>query len=166
MFRQDDEEEEYELNDNQYEGFDEDLLMDIPEEDLIINIPGEDIQVNVSEDEGRSQVDVDRVVGILNRVARNDIRELEKIGIDRRLLNYFIRTAVGYIDRNYNRYNGTIEQKINTVAGDLRRDLNWMFEIMQIFGAPLATVTRLIDGTARVSFQNLRQIQPAATPRK
>ena len=134
--------EDTELPDYYYETEEE-----IPYENTIFN-------------EGRAPRDVDRVVRMINRDARNVINELERIGINQRLLNYLITSMVSYIDRNYNKYRGPFEQRVRMAAQDLRRDLPWIFDIFRVMSASPATVARLTQIVVRTSLRNLRPGPP------
>jgi hypothetical protein len=156
MYRQDEEDGQYEPYDSQYQGFDEDLLINIPEEDLILDIPEKDIQVSVPENEELIQNDMERVLEVIRRESRYEIRDFERMGIDRRLLNYLVKSMVSYIDKNYIRYKGTFNQKVNETIRDLKIDLIWVFEILQTLEISQVTINRLVDKTARISILNLR----------
>lgn len=123
-----------------------DFYDDIQEEELINN--------------RRSPKDVERVIKIINKEAKNDISELIKIGIDKRLLDYLIKKMVIHIDNNYNRYTGKFDKKLEMAVADLRRSLPWIFEILQVFSASPATIVRLTDKVASISLKNLKPIPP------
>lgn len=116
---------------------------------------------NTLDNDKRTPRDVERVVRMIEKDAKNEIKELERIGINPRLLNYLITSMVSYIDRNYNRYKGPFEQRVRAVEQDLRRDLYWVFDIFRVMSASPATVARLTDTVIRTSLKNLRPLPPA-----
>ncbi|MDP4088796.1 MAG: hypothetical protein Q8930_05935, partial [Bacillota bacterium] len=69
---------------------------------------------------------------------------------------------VSLIDRNFNRYRGTLEQRVQEAEQDIRRDLHWIFDIFRTLGVSPATSGRLTDTVVRASIRNLRPA--AATP--
>jgi hypothetical protein len=115
---------------------------------------------NTLVDEDRAPRDIDRVVRMINRDARKAMNELERIGINPRLLNYLITSMVSYIDRNYNSYKGPLNQKIETAKRDLRRYLHWIFDIFSVMSASPATVASLTETVVRTSLRHLRPTQP------
>ena len=118
-------------------------------------------QMNRDLDYERTPRDVERVVRMIEKDAKSEIKELERIGINQRLLIYLITSMVSYIDRNYNRYKGPFEQRVRAVEQDLRRDLYWVFDIFRVMSASPATVARLTDTVIRTSLKNLRPLPPA-----
>lgn len=137
----------------------EDLDEDYNYQDL-----DEEIEAYTLEDNYRAQSDIDRVIKLINRESQNQINELERIGIDKRLISYIIKTMVTYIDKNYNKYKGTFEQKVEIAVRDIRKDLHWIFEILQVFSASPATIARLTDIVVRTSLKKLRPENPIQPP--
>lgn len=140
----------------------------VPEEEFYNN--DESFYDEVCEEENvnntRSPKDVERVIKIISKDARNEINELIKIGIDKRLLDHLIKRMVTYIDNNYNRYTGKFEKKLEMAVSDLRRSLPWIFEILQVFSASPATIVRLIDKIASSALKNLKPMPvPPTAPR-
>jgi len=115
---------------------------------------------NTLDNDKRTPRDIQRVVRMIEKYAKNEIKELERIGINQRLLNYLITSMVSYIDRNYNRYKGPFQQRVRAVEQDLRRDLYWIFDIFRVTSASPATVARLIDAVIRTSLKHLRPQPP------
>lgn len=115
-----------------------------------------------TEDYTRARADIERVMRIIQMQLAADYNTIVRAGIDRRLLNYMVETIVTYIDRNYYKYRGTIQQKVQSAAADIRRDIPWIFRIMQLYGIAPATISRFINSVLRISFENLRR--PAQTP--
>jgi hypothetical protein len=118
-----------------------------------------------SDELDRAPQDVNRVMRIIYRSAAREIAEIIRAGMDRRLLDYLIRSMVTFIDRNYDRYRGTLQQKVQAATRDIRRELYWIFDIMRIFGISPATQARLTNSVVTISFQNLRTAPPPPTPR-
>ena len=118
-------------------------------------------QMNKNLDYERTPRDIERVVRMIEKDAKSELKELERIGINQRLLNYLITSMVSYIDRNYNRYKGPFEQRVRAVEQDLRRDLYWVFDIFRVMSASPATVARLTDTVIRTSLKHLRPLPPA-----
>jgi hypothetical protein len=123
-------------------------------------IPCENTLVN----EDRSPRDVERVVRMIEKDARKELKELQRIGIDSRILNYLITSMVSYSDRNYNKYKGPFEQKMRAAERDLRRDLYWVFDIFRVMSASPATVERLTETVVSTSLRHLRPVQPPPQP--
>jgi hypothetical protein len=125
-------------------------------------IPCENTLVN----EARTPRDVEKVVRKIEKDARNELKELERIGINSALSNYLITSMVSYMDRNYNRYKGSFDQKIQAAEKDIKRDLYWIFDIFRVMSASPATVSRLIETVVRTSLKHLRptHITPPVQP--
>ena len=117
-----------------------------------------------SEDYTRARADIDRVMRMLQTQLANEYNTIIRAGLDRRLLNYMVETIVTYVDRNYYKYRGTMQQKIQAAGADIRRDIPWMFRIMQLYGISPATLMRFVNSILRISFENLRR--PAPMPPK
>ncbi|CAM3740675.1 hypothetical protein [Mesobacillus zeae] len=113
-------------------------------------------------DSFRTAVDVNRVMRILNQQHRNLYREIERGGMERKLSEYLFRSMVTYVDENFNRFTGNIEQKIAQASRQLSRRHPWIFDIMRIYNVSPASQNRIVDGVLRVAFRNLR---PVAMPR-
>lgn len=105
----------------------------------------------------RNAQDVNRVMNILHTQHQNLYQELIHLGMDRRLINYLFRSIVSFVDETYDRYTGTIEQKIAQAGRALRRRDPWIFDIMNIYSVSPAAQARILDTILRVSFRNLRQ---------
>lgn len=137
---------EIDFEDDFGEQYDEDIVEDMPEET-------------------RNRRDVERVVAIIKREATNDLRELERIGINRRLLDYLITSVVTYLDRNYEKYRrGPLDQRVQAAERDIRRELPWVFDIFQVLSASPATIGRLANKVVRIALRNLRPAPPVTTP--
>jgi hypothetical protein len=116
-----------------------------------------------TEEQIRTPQDVDRVMGIINQELAGPISEIQRIGVDQRLIRYLVRAVVSYIDTNFNRFTGSMDQRLDSVLREVRRQLPWVLEIMQVFGVSPATETRILTEIARVALENLRT-QPMQPP--
>ncbi|BAU27404.1 hypothetical protein DFP93_102350 [Aneurinibacillus soli] len=114
-----------------------------------------------SEEEDRNTQDVTRVMNILHTHYGHLYQELTRLGMDYRLVNYLFRSIVVFVDETYDRYTGTIDQKITQAERALRRQRAWIFDIMSLYAVSPATQARVLDTILRVSFQFLR---PAPGP--
>lgn len=115
-------------------------------------------------EEMRAPQDVERVIRQINQRAAREINEIVRIGMDRKLLDYLIRSMVIYIDRNYNRYQGNRQQKIQMAERDLRRNLPWVFDIMNLYSVSPATQARLVNIVVTTSIDGLRRPPVPPTP--
>lgn len=103
------------------------------------------------------QNDITRTVEILNQRALREFDEITRVGMDRKLLDYINRTLIQYIDKNYDRYQGTISRKTELSIFDIKRDLIWVFDILRIYNISPSTESRLLDKASRIALQNLRE---------
>lgn len=108
-------------------------------------------------DNDRASQDVTRVIGYIEQRVSQEIGEIVRIGMDRKLLDYLIRTMVQYIDKNYDRYQGLVPRRVEMALFDMKRDLGWVFDIMRIYHVSSSTENRLLDKLARAAVQDLRQ---------
>lgn len=122
-----------------------------------IEIPSMD---KIYSDADRTPRDVERVLRMIQRDARAEIRELQKNGITSKLLAYFIASMVSYIDRNYAKYTGTFEQKQQEVLQYFGNDLVWIFDIFRTFGISPEVTSRFMEAVATTSIRNLRPAAP------
>lgn len=155
------------------EPFDEDIEFDdsdFDEIDDILDEYYEDLDyddMDYFEDAPRSVQDVNRVVNAFEARFRNLISELQRAGIDRRLIRFLIRTVVAYIDDNFNRYRGTLDRKTNAAIRDIRLQLPWIISIFRVFGILPRRIIEILRDILSFAFQNLRGPipMPAPTPR-
>jgi hypothetical protein len=121
---------------------------------------------NTLANEDRTPRGVERVVRKVEKDTRNELKELERIGITPGLSNYLITSMVSYMDRNYNRYKGSLDQKVQAAHRDLRRDLYWIFDILRVMSASPSTISRLIETVVKVSLKHLSptHITPPVPP--
>lgn len=112
---------------------------------------------SMTRSEERAPQDVNRVIIDLERRFGNIYRELQSAGIDRRLVRFLVRKIVEYVDRNFNKYTGTVERKTNALIRDLRRDNPCIFEIMNVFGINPNRVNNIMRTIIAFAFDNLRR---------
>lgn len=148
--------EEFEFDDADFDEID-DILDDFYEDSDIDDM-------DFFEDAPRSVQDVNRVVNAFEIRFRNLIDELQRAGIDRRLLRFLIRTVVAYIDDNFNRYRGTLERKINAAIRDIRLQLPWIISILRVFGVLPRRIVEILREIVSFAFQNLRRPMPVPAP--
>lgn len=153
-------EDEAEDIEETYEDFDErNYFVDEDEE---MNSDDEEKEL---ENLTRAPRDVDRVIKLINQKSSRDIEEIIRIGVDSRLVDYIIRVMVEFIDRNYNRYRGSRQQRIEEAKRDIRRNMPWIFDIMRIFSVSPATQQRLFDSIVSTSIDELRRQPKPPMPR-
>lgn len=105
----------------------------------------------------RSALDVDRVMSLIEPRHKSMFDQLERVGIKRVFTRYMLRNVVMFVDTNYDKYPGTIQQKVTAALNDLRRQYPWIFFVMRAYGVPVATVNQVVRGILVYSFQNLRK---------
>lgn len=117
----------------------------------------------LTDEAGRNIQDVNRVMTILRTQHQHLYQELARHGMDIRLINYLFFSIVSFVDETYDRYTGTLEQKITQAERALRRRNPWIFDIMNVYAVSPASQARIVNMVLRVSFQNLRHF-PAPMP--
>lgn len=132
------------------------------EELVELNFEAEDLRDNeeleyLVEAEERSAADVDRVMASIEPRQRALFDQLERLGIRRTLSRYMVRNIVMFVDTNYNKYRGTIQQKVTASLNDLRRQYPWIFFVMRAYGVPAGTINQAVRSILTYSFQNLRR---------
>ncbi len=62
--------------------------------------------------------------------------DLEKFGLHRRVAEYLVRVILDYVQKNHNRYKGTLRKRANMAGRDLSLLYPWIFEIMSSLQIP------------------------------
>lgn len=133
--------------------------VDVPNVEDKVREIGED-----SEEGPRNKNDVDRVIRTLDRKLRPVYNEILRAGVDKKVLNYMVYTMVNYIDRNYNKYKGTLDMKVNAAEADIKIRYPFIHDLLRIYNVSPATQMRFFDGVIRTSFEELRRIPPKPMP--
>lgn len=127
-------------------------------EDLFSYIPHE-------ENEVRSTRDVDRVMKILKRQYQSIYRDAQRGGMDSKLTEYLFRSIVRFVDDNYSNYSGSINERVEKAARQLKKRDPWIFELFNLYSASPASQARIINTILTVSFENLRRGNDVPNPR-
>ncbi|GIM30160.1 hypothetical protein CPJCM30710_28260 [Clostridium polyendosporum] len=117
-------------------------------------------------DEDTVKEDIVRVIRLIEERLQDEYTEIISTGLDKRVLRYIAETIVEYIDKNYDKYEGagTADEKTAAAIRDLRKELPWIFKVMDMFGVLPATVTRFISRSILIAFGNLRPQVSTLTP--
>lgn len=129
-----------------------DAVLEFENEDL-----NEDEELEYFDEDSRSAQDVNRVMGLINARYESFYRRLMSAGMSRALARYLFRSIVTFVDINYNKYKGTIENKTTAAFNDLRRQQPWIFFVMRSYGIPQTAINQIVTTIIRFSFNNLRK---------
>ena len=117
------------------------------------------------EEEVRSTRDVDRVMKILKRQYQSIYRDAQRGGMDSKLTEYLFRSIVRFVDDNYNNYSGSINERVEKAARQLKKRDPWIFELFNLYSVSPASQVRITNTILTVSFENLRRGNEVPNPR-
>ncbi|MEH7474226.1 hypothetical protein V7158_21120, partial [Priestia megaterium] len=117
------------------------------------------------EEEVRSTRDVDRVMKILKRQYQSIYRDAQRGGMDSKLTEYLFRSIVRFVDDNYNSYSGSINERVEKAARQLKKRDPWIFELFNLYSVSPASQVRITNTILTVSFENLRRGNEVSNPR-
>lgn len=126
-----------------------------------VEADGEAVRKSINSDSSMQHVTI--VIETVMKRAAQEIDEIKRVGMDTKLLDYLIRTMVQYINKNSDRYQGSIQRKAEMAIFDMKRDLGWAFDLMRIYNISFATENRLLDKLAKAAVQDLQPGPPAQT---
>lgn len=117
------------------------------------------------EEEVRSTRDVDRVMKILKRQYQSVYRDAQRGGMDSKLTEYLFRSIVRFVDDNYNNYSGSINERVEKAARQLKKRDPWIFELFNLYSVSPVSQVRITNTILTVSFENLRRGNEVPNPR-
>ncbi|MFP7735020.1 hypothetical protein ACLHDF_16695 [Priestia aryabhattai] len=127
-------------------------------EDLFSYVPHE-------EEEVRPTRDVDRVMKILKRQYQSIYKDAQRGGMDSKLTEYLFRSIVRFVDDNYSSYSGSINERVEKAAQQLKKCEPWIFELFNLYRVSPASQVRITNTILTVSFENLRRGNEVSNPR-
>lgn len=84
----------------------------------------------------RSPKNIDEVMDDFRDKHEAIYSDLEKFGLHRRVAEYLVRVILDYVQKNHNRYKGTLRKRANMAGRDLSLLYPWIFEIMSSLQIP------------------------------
>ena len=127
-----------------------DLMLD--ENDFYATDP----EVQDSKSLSRAQRDIERVIPIALQNAANEVNQMIALGIPPRLISYLVREMVEYIDFNYSKYDKSASYNITQASEDIKTKLNWIFNILRIYGVPFEVQKTFLNTVVITAIKNLR----------
>ncbi|TYR80807.1 hypothetical protein FZC66_10625 [Priestia megaterium] len=113
--------------------------------------------VQYDEEFERPTRDVDRVMKILRRQYPNIYREAQRDGMDGKLTEYLFRSMVRFVDGHYDNFTGSINERVERAAHQLKRRNPWIFEVMSLYNVSPVSRVRITNTVLTVAFESLRR---------
>jgi hypothetical protein len=102
---------------------------------------------------------------ILKRQYQSIYRDAQRGGMDSKLTEYLFRSIVRFVDDNYNNYSGSINERVEKAARQLKKRDPWIFELFNLYSVSPASQVRITNTILTVSFENLRRGNEVPNPR-
>lgn len=109
------------------------------------------------EESDRNIKDIENFIKEVIDDIADDIKALENMGADKKVLKYLVNVIGMYLYKNNDKFMGPIERRIEAAVMELKKDLKWVFELLELFGVTPEEAVRFVE-KAVSSF--LRKIMP------
>jgi translation elongation factor EF-G len=103
----------------------------------------------------RAKNDIDKIAKVIYDEISRDLKFVESMPITKELMHYVIMVIANYIDKNHDKFIGPIEIKIKGLMKALRKDLYWVFEILELFGVAHETVISFVENVISVFLREI-----------
>ncbi|MEG0775545.1 MAG: DUF4397 domain-containing protein [Clostridium sp.] len=119
-------------------------------------------ETNTTNTTGTTNTSMPRAPKELNDVMKdfskkydNIYADLEKFGLDRKVSEYLVRLMLDYVNKNHDRYKGTVRKRANMAARDLNLLCPWIFDIMSCLKVPDRKTVDITITIVTYGFENL-----------
>lgn len=109
------------------------------------------------EDNIRAKKDMEKITKVIFEEISRDLKFLEGLPITKELMHFVIRVLADYINKNHVKFIDPIEMKIDGLMKALKKDLYWVFEILELFGVSPETAVSFVEKVVSIF---LREIMP------
>lgn len=101
--------------------------------------------------------DIEKITKVIYKEISRDLKFIESLPMGEELMHYVIKVIANYIDKNHGKFLDPIEIKIQGLMKALRKDLYWVFEIMELFGVEHEEIISFIENVVRVFLREIIQ---------
>lgn len=103
----------------------------------------------------RGSKDVTMVVHDFRKKHHNIYDELEDFGLDKKIIDYLVKTMFMHVHKNHHKYRGNTRRKANIASRDISLLCPWIFDIMAALKIPSKKVVDITIIIVSYSFDNL-----------
>lgn len=106
----------------------------------------------------RGSKDVDMVVHDFRKEHHNIYDELEDFGLDKKIIDYLVKTMFMHVHKHHHKYRGNTRRKANIASRDISLLCPWIFDIMAALEIPSKKVVDITIIIVSYSFDNLEDM--------
>lgn len=105
----------------------------------------------------RNRMELDEMAKMIFDEIVKDTKYIAGLPVTHELLHYIIKVVTEYLNEHHDKYIEPIEQKVQIMQNEIRKDLKWVFDILAVFGV---TPQMAVDFIGEVVKIFLLQIVP------